>query len=178
MTELKKHSRQIASVFLTSALIACLLFIAACGQKAGNSAADNSANGAGNSTNGTGPLKKSLNVADQAAAIRTLQTIYSAQTQYMLSHGEEYGTLEQLAQENFLDQRFKSASPVVEGYAFTLKRMPKSDSMPSQYTVNADPKADDPANTSGAQHLYIDSTSNVVHANPSKPATVMDTPLQ
>jgi type II secretory pathway pseudopilin PulG len=171
MTELKKYSRRIVSISLTSGLIACLLFIVACGQKAGNSASDNSANG-------TGPYRKSLNVADQAAAIRTLQTIYSAQAQYMLSHGEEYGTLEQLAQENFLDQRFKSASPVVEGYTFTLKRMPKSDSMPSQYTVNADPKADDTANTSGAQHLYIDSTSNVVHANPGKPATVMDTPLQ
>ena len=173
MTELKKYSRRIVKVSLTSALMACLLFIAACGQKV-----DNSANGAGNSANGTGPYRKSFNVADQAAAIRTLQTIYSAQTQYMLSHGEEYGTLEQLAQENFLDQRFKSASPVVEGYAFTLKRMPKSDSMPSQYTVNADPKMDDPANTSGAQHLYLDSTSNVVHANPKQSATVMDAPLQ
>src|SRR2546430_466753 len=118
MIDLKKHSQQSVRLSLAGVLVLCLLLIAACGQKASNSAADNSANG-------TGPYRKSLNVADQAAAIRTLQTIYSAQTQYMLSHGEEYGTLEQLAQENFLDQRFKSASPVVEGYAFTLKIMPK-----------------------------------------------------
>jgi outer membrane lipoprotein-sorting protein len=170
MINLKKHSRQIVRLSLASLLIAALLLVSACGQKANNSAADNSANG-------TGPYRKSLNVADQAAAIRTLQTIYSAQTQYMLSHGEEYGTFDQLAQENYLDQRFKGTSPIVEGYVFTMKVTPKSGSASAMYAVNADPKEENPANATGAQHLYLDATSNVVHGNATRPATANDPPL-
>jgi len=116
---MKNHAqRRSASIIAAAllALVAVALLTSACGKKADNSA------------NETGPYRKSLNVADQAAAIRTLQTIYRAQTEYMLSHAEDYGTFEQLAQDNYLDQRFKSATPVVEGYAFTIKLTPKAGS--------------------------------------------------
>lgn len=159
-----RRRRHIASVLLI--LVAIALFASACGKKADNPA------------NEAGPLKKSLNVADQAAAIRTLQTIYRAQTEYMLSHAEEYGTFDQLAQDNYLDQRFKSTAPVVEGYVFTMKLTPKSDGQSAAYTVNADPKEDNPANATGARHLYLDATSNVVHANATRTATASDPPLQ
>lgn len=170
MIDLKEHSRLIVRVSLAVLLVSVLLLSAACGQKGGNSAADNSANG-------TGTYRKSLNVADQAAAIRTLQTVYNAEMQYMLSHAEEYGSFDQLVQENYLDQRFKGASPVVEGYVFTLKVTPKSGSASAMYTVNADPKEENPSNATGAQHLYLDASSNVVHGNPTRTATASDPPL-
>ena len=44
------------------------------------------------------------------------------------------------------------------------------------YTINADPKEDNPANATGARHLYMDATSNVIHANAKQSATVNDPP--
>ena len=159
-----------SSVFLA---LAVTLLTSACGKKADNSAAENSGNQAG-------ALKKSLNVANEAAAIRTLQTIYGAQTQYMLSHAEEYGTFDQLRADNYLDQRFAGTVPVVEGYSFTIKLTPKSGSgEAATYSVNADPKQqEDGTSTAGARHLYMDSSSNVVHASATQSATASDPPLQ
>lgn len=154
-------------------LVACVLLalagallISACGQKAENSG------------NQVGGFKKSLNVANETAAIRTLQTINRSQTQYMLSHGEEYGTFDQLVAEHYLDGRFAGTAPVVEGYVFTIRLSPKGEERSSEYRVNADPKQDDGTSTAGARHLYIDWTSNVVHGNATQPATVNDPPLQ
>lgn len=164
---MKKHEQRrsiIASFLLT--FVAVALCLSACDKKTDNSA------------NETGPYRKSLNVADQSAAIRTLQRIYEAQTQYMLSHAEDYGTFDQLVKDNYLDQRFAGAAPVVEGYAYTMKLTPKAGSSSAAYTVNADPKQDDPTHTTGARHLYLDSASNVVHANAKQSATVNDPPLQ
>jgi hypothetical protein len=172
MIKMANHSRlSITKLSLVSMLALSLMLISACGKKADNSGVENSGNQAGG-------LKKSLNVADEAAAIRTLQTIFRAQTQYMLSHAEEYGTFDQLRADNYLDQRFAGAAPVVEGYAFTIKLTPKSGSESAAYIINADPKQDDGTPTGGARHLYMDSNSNVVHASAAHPATVNDPPLQ
>jgi hypothetical protein len=164
----RKSISVIASVLLA---LAATLLISACGKRADNSGVDNSGNQ-------TGGLKKSLNVANEAAAIRTLQTIYRAQTEYMLTHAEEYGTFDQLTKDNYLDQRFAGAAPVVEGYAFTIKLTPKSGGESATYIINADPKQDDGTPTGGARHLYMDSNSNVVRASAVHPATVNDPPLQ
>jgi hypothetical protein len=172
MLDMNKHSRQsISKLSLVSLLALGLLLLSACGKKADNS-------GTGNSGNQAGVLKKSLNVADEAAAIRTLQTIFRAQTQYMLSHAEDYGTFDQLVKDNYLDQRFAGAAPVVEGYAFNIKLTPKSDTEAAAYIINADPKQDDGTPTGGARHLYMDSNTNVVHASAAHPATANDPPLQ
>jgi hypothetical protein len=169
-----KNYTQLRSIVAASVLLAlaATLLTSACGKKADNSGAENSANQVGG-------LKKSLNVANEAAAIRTLQTIYRAQTEYMLSHAEEYGTFDQLRADNYLDQRFAGAAPVVEGYAFTIKLTPKSGSgEAAAYSINADPQQDDATSTAGARHLYLDSSSNVVHGNGRQPATANDPPLQ
>lgn len=149
-------------------LILALLF-AACGSKSANSS---------NSSNETGTLRKSVNVADEAGAIRTLQTMFRAQTEYMLSHAEDYGTFDQLVADNYLDSRFAGASPVVGGYAFKMTITPKSGSDSASYTVNADPRSDSGTSTAGARHLYMDSTSNVVRANATRSATASDPALQ
>lgn len=170
---MRNHARPVSFHIIACVLLAFVmaLLVSACGKKADNSGNENSGNQAGG-------LKKSLNVANEAAAIRTLQTIFRAQTQYMLSHAEEYGTLDQLRQDNYLDQRFAGQAPVVEGYAFTINLTPKSGGEPARYTLNADPKQNDATTTSGARHLYMDSDSNVVRANTQRPATVSDPPLQ
>ena len=171
---MRKHARRNIVSLIASILLG--LAVAFLSSACGGQTSDNS--GAGNSGNQTGGLKKSLNVANEAAAIRTLQTIFRAQTQYMLSHAEEYGTFAQLMTDNYLDQRFAGTAPVVEGYAFTIRLTPKSGSGSAAYTVNADPKQEDGTSTGGARHLYLDSSSNVVRANAQRPATANDPPLQ
>jgi hypothetical protein len=96
----------------------------------------------------------------------------------MLSHAEEYATFAQLVQDNYLDSRFVGDAPVVAGYSFTMKLTPKSGAEGAAFTVNADPGNMDGTSTSGARHLYLDSTSNVIHVNATRPATVSDPPLQ
>jgi hypothetical protein len=96
----------------------------------------------------------------------------------MLSHAEEYGSLSDLVKDNYLDQRFAGAVPVVEGYAFTLKLRPKSGGEAAAFSINADPKQEDATSTGGARHLYMDSSSNVIRANAQQPATASDPPLQ
>lgn len=170
---MKNHARRESLSVATSILLglAIAFLNSACGQKSDNTAA-------GNSGNQAGAMKKSLNVANEAAAIRTLQTIFRAQTQFMLSHGEEYGSLADLAKDNYLDQRFAGTAPVVEGYAFTVKLSPKSGGESAAYSVNADPQQSDGTSTGGARHLYMDSGSNVIRANARQPATASDPPLQ
>ena len=164
----RKRISVIASVLL---VLFTTFLTSGCGKNAENSGAENSGNQ-------VGVLKKSMNVANEAAAIRTLQTIFRAQSQYMLSHAEEYATFDQLVQDNYLDQRFSGSAPVVEGYAFTLKLTSKSGAESAAYSINADPNLADGTSTGGARHLYLDSSSNVVRGNASRSATVSDPPLQ
>jgi hypothetical protein len=170
---MKNHARRKSLSLVVCGLLALsLTFLSsACGKKADNSVAANSGNQAGE-------FKKSLNVANEAAAVRTLQTIFRAQTQYMLSHAEEYGTFDQLISDNYLDRRFAGTAPVVEGYAFTMRLTPKSGGESAAYSINADPEQADGTSTGGARHLYLDSSSNVVRANARRPATIQDPPLQ
>jgi len=170
---MRNHAQRKSLSIIASILLGLgiTLLASACGQKADNTGTETSGNR-------TGGLKKSLNVANEAAAIRTLQTIFRAQTQYMLSHAEEYGTFEQLMKDHYLDRRFTGTAPVVEGYEFTIQLTPKSGSGAAAYSVNADPKQEDASSTGGARHLYMDSDSNVIHANAERPATADDPPLQ
>jgi hypothetical protein len=162
--------REKVSLFVP-VMLALALLASACGQKAGNSSAADPGDQ-------TGGPKQSLVVANEAAAIRTLQTIYRAQTQYMLSHAEEYGTFNQLVRDNHLDQRFAATAPVVEGYVFTIKLTPKSSGEAAAYSVTADPQGSVGARSGGARHLYMDSSSNVVRANALAPAMANDPPIQ
>src|SRR3954467_1515275 len=104
------------------------LFVSACGSKTENS------------TPQAGTLKRGLNAADEAAAIRTLQTIFRAQTQYMTIHSGSYGTFDDLVKDGSLDQRFSGSAPVVEGYVFAIKLAPDASGQATDYSINADPK--------------------------------------
>jgi hypothetical protein len=119
--------------------------------------------------------QKAPNMADEAAAVRALQNIFRAETQYMNIHEGNYGTFDDLVKDNSLDPRFAGNAPTLVGYVFTIKVMPDTNGEGSSYIVNADPKD---ASAPGARHLYIDSTSNVVRANTQQKASKSDSPLQ
>ena len=152
------HLRRTGINLLSSLLVSASLFGLACSSKQVET------------------YQKAENRTNEAAAIRALQNIFRAQTQYSLTHSGAYGTFDELVAEGSLDRRFAGNAPVLEGYVFTIMRVGDQDSSPgSSFTVNADPQ--DAASPS-ARHLYIDSTSNVVRANASRAATANDPPLQ
>ena len=122
--------------------------------------------------------KAAVRSANEAAAIKSLRTIAEQQMLYYNQHQRTtFGTLEEMRKENLLDSRFDGATPVVEGYVFTLKVIPKSTSQQAGYTVNADPQVSEGVSATGRNHYYIDSDSNTIHVNATQPATIADPPI-
>jgi hypothetical protein len=123
----------------------------------------------------TESLEKSVDKADETGAIAMLHAIAVAQQTYNISNEGEYGTLKQLTDGGFLDPRYASDKPVKD-YVITLNVTPKQSGMPEgSYTCNADPEK--PSERFG-RHLYIDSTSGVIHVNLKQPATATDPAIQ
>jgi type IV pilus assembly protein PilE len=111
---------------------------------------------------------------NEAAAIKTLQTIAVDQRLYYKQHqGNAYGTFDQLITSVDLDKRFAGDAPVVSGYIFTLKITPKASGQPAFYTINADPQSD----TTGRNHYYVDANSDTVRVNDQQPAGPDDSPI-
>ena len=112
---------------------------------------------------------------NEAAAIKTLQTIAVDQRLYYKQHqGNSYGTFDQLISDVDLDKRFAGDTPLVSGYIFTMKLTPKASGQPASYTINADPQTE----TTGSNHYYVDANSDMVKVNAQQPAGPDDPPVQ
>jgi hypothetical protein len=122
------------------------------------------------SSDGVNALPKSVAAADETSAIQTLRTIASAQSQAKVTRGA-YADFATLAQAGFLDDRFATSAPVLRGYHFTMK---VSD---SEFSVNADPQTAAAEPNSRSRHLYLDSSDNTIHVNPSAIANKNDPSL-
>lgn len=114
-------------------------------------------------------LQKTRGGANVTAVIGALQTIAGAQRSYAISHDGDYGTFKQLSEDGFLDARFNSEAPQIQGYVLTMNVGEKT------FSCNADPGA--PIDPPG-RHFYIDSTTTQVHVNPDQPATADDPVLK
>jgi len=116
-------------------------------------------------------LVQSAGRADEAVVLSNLRSIMLAQNAYNLSNGG-YGTFEQLASGGFLDARFKGERPSLSQYSYTMTVTDKSDdAATASYSCNADPER---TGDRAGRHFYIDSTSDVIHANPTQPASATD----
>jgi hypothetical protein len=114
-------------------------------------------------------LQKTRAGANVTAVIGALQTIAGAQRSYAFSHDGDYGTFKQLSEDGFLDARFNSEAPQVQGYVLTMNLGEKT------FSCNADPGA---SMEPPGKHFYIDSTTTQVHVNPDQPATADDPTLK
>ncbi len=122
--------------------------------------------------------KAAIKAANEAAAIKTLRTIGEQQMLYFNSRQRStYGTFEELRKENLLDSRFDGSTPVVDGYVYTMKVIPKSTSQQAGFTINADPQVAEGVGATGKNHYYVDSDTNTIHVNADQPATATDPPI-
>ena len=122
--------------------------------------------------------KAAVKSANEAAAVKTLRTIAESQMLYYNAHQRSsFGTFEEMLKENYLDSRFAGGTPVVEGYVFTMRVIPKSTAQPASYTINADPQVTEGVAATGKNHYYLDANTNTIHVNDSQPATATDPPI-
>ena len=110
---------------------------------------------------------------NETATLQTMKTIAAIQIQYFNQHGRSFGTFEQLMKDAGLSSKFQGNPPLVDGYIYTLKVVPKSPTSSSSYTLNADPQDAG----SGTNHFYIDSGDSNIHLNPTQSAGTSD-PVQ
>jgi prepilin-type N-terminal cleavage/methylation domain-containing protein len=123
--------------------------------------------------------KAAIRAANEASAVKTLRTIAEQQMLYYNGHNRSsFGTFDEMLKAGVSDnQRLSGTTPVVEGYIFTLKIIPKSTNQPASYTVNADPQQTEGVNATGKNHFYSDSNSSTIHVNADQPAAPSDPPI-
>jgi type II secretory pathway pseudopilin PulG len=116
--------------------------------------------------------------ANEAAAVKTLRSIAEQQMLYYNAHQRStFGTFDEMLKENLLDARFAGDTPIVDGYVYTMKVIPKSATAQPGYTVNADPQVTEGVGATGRNHYYVDSNANTIHVNASQAATATDPPI-
>ena len=121
---------------------------------------------------GVAGWKSAVRSGNEAAAVQSIKTIAAVEAQYYNTHNRNFGTFEQLVKDGF-DARFSGNPPVVDGYIFTLRVIPKTASQQTSYTLNADPEG----SATGKNHFYLDSTSGAIHVNADRPAGAADPPF-
>lgn len=127
---------------------------------------------------GIAGYRAAIRAANEAAAVKTLRSIAEQQMLYFNSHQRAaFGTFEEMRKENLLDSRFDGTTPVVDGYVYTMKIIPKSTSAQPGYTINADPQVASGTGATGRNHYYVESDSNTIHVNAEQPATTTDPPI-
>lgn len=127
---------------------------------------------------GIAGYRSAIRAANEAAAVKTLRSIAEQQMLYYNAHQRSsFGSFEEMRSENLLDSRFDGSTPVVDGYVYTLKVVPKSTTQQPGYTINADPQVATGVGATGKNHYYVDSDSNIIHVNSTQPATASDPPI-
>ena len=116
-------------------------------------------------------LQQSVVRADETAAVAALHAVAVAQQTYSVSNDGNYGSIQQLRDAGYLDDRFSAPNGGVKGYALTVNTKAQSGGDPASFTCNADPTNSGPQ---AGRHLYVDSTSTTIHVNPTQPAAASD----
>jgi hypothetical protein len=119
----------------------------------------------------TSSLQRSVERANETAALALIINIGIAERTFSVSNEGEYATLQQLVDGGFLDSRYAAEKPLKD-YVVTLTITPKTANSPTgSFTCNADP---DKTGDRVGRHYYIDSSSDGIHVNDTQPATAAD----
>lgn len=116
-------------------------------------------------------------MANEVAAIRSCQTINTAQIQYFAQFGRYASTLNELGPPEGEAGPSPTAANLIEeslvdgvhlGYAFSMI------GTPAGYSINADPQSPD----AGSRTFYTDHSTTVRYRFGSEPATDSDPPIE
>ncbi|HTG85698.1 MAG TPA: prepilin-type N-terminal cleavage/methylation domain-containing protein [Pyrinomonadaceae bacterium] len=122
--------------------------------------------------------KAAMRAANEAAAVKTLRVIAEQQMLYFNSHQRSsFGSFEEMRKEDLLDTRFDGATPLMDGYVYTMKVIPRSTTAQAGYTINADPQVADGVSATGKNHYFVSSDTNTIHVNGAQPASASDPPI-
>ena len=115
--------------------------------------------------------KAALRAGNEAATLQNVKTIAAVEIQYFNRHNRTFATFDQLVKEQMLTSKFAGDPVIVDDYILTLN---VSASRPNpSYIITADPQSD----SSGRRHFYLNSTSEIIHANPDRHASADDPPF-
>src|SRR5216684_1071660 len=84
--------------------------------------------------------KTAQRAGNEAATQQDLKTIAAVEIQYYNTHHRTFGTLDQMIKQRMLTSKFSGNPPIADGYVFHLSIVPKAPSLPTCYTLNADPQ--------------------------------------
>jgi hypothetical protein len=120
-------------------------------------------------------VRRRIIAANESSALGSLEAIQAAEQLYYETYGR-YGTFREMADAGIFQTDLAGDSPVGHGYVFTLKVLPKTESGPAAYSVNADPVRAGTRDATGRRHFYIGSDVTGVRFNETRPATKDDRP--
>lgn len=109
--------------------------------------------------------------ADEAGVIGALKTLAVSQRLYSKQHYGAFGTFDQLITDTDLNKKFAGDAPLVGGYVFSLKVVPKAATQPPFFSINADPQG------AAGKRFYVDANSDIVKVNDQKHAGPDDPPV-
>ena len=122
--------------------------------------------------------RAAIRAANEAAAVKTLRSIAEQQMLYYNAHQRStFGSFEEMRKENLLDSRFDGTTPVVDGYVYTMKVIPKSTTTQPGYSITADPQVPTGVSATGKNFYYVDSDTNTIHVNSTQQAAATDPPI-
>jgi hypothetical protein len=121
-------------------------------------------------TSYTTGLQKTVARADETAIVAALHSVFVAQQTYSISNSGNFGSLEQLREGSYLDERLSSPNGL-KNYSLTIDAKPQSGAAAASFSCNADPTNTGPQ---AGRHFYINSMSEAIHVNADRPATVED----
>ena len=114
---------------------------------------------------------------NESAAVSTLNTISAAQQAYLEVTGQ-YATFDQMIEAQVIGPEFAGSAPVIDGYVFTMKVAPGTETQKPFFSVNADPQVAGGDRATGVRHYYLDSNTVGIRVNDERPATASDRPRE
>ena len=121
-------------------------------------------------------FKGSIRKANEAAAVATLNAMRIAQAKYVTDHKGQYGTFQQLFEQNYLDKRMNYDQPHDRGYVFVMTLTARSENSAATFSVNANPEQATGIDATGRNFYYMDPESGICFSN-TGPATAADDTL-
>ncbi len=119
-----------------------------------------------------------IKAGNETTAAQQIDNIRKFQAQYAGRNRGNFATFDELVAKVGLDDSFKGERPVKNGYIFTLTVVPQSSTVPSSYSVSADPQVAEGFTATGNRHYYTDSSLSAIKAtDENRPAKADDPAL-